>query len=217
MAGSAVSTEDGYDTPPSGVVRPLRPYVMADDDPVPAPRPVGRPAARPAPQPFARPAPPPPPPPAPPTGYSAGTPAPEAPPQEYTRSSLAVRPFLLTAGRVAGAGFAAGGGAAGPLPLETQVVSTTLGLHTLAGLTFEHHAIVDACRVPQSLAELAARLRLHLNVVRVIADDLRGAGQLAVYAPQASTAQDASVLRRVIDGLRAVPDSRGLPRDNRPA
>ncbi|MFC1410051.1 DUF742 domain-containing protein [Streptacidiphilus sp. N1-12] len=138
-------------------------------------------------------------------------------PVEATRSSLAVRPFLLTAGRVAGAGFAAGGGTGGPLPLETQVVSTSQGLSALERLTFEHHAIVDACRVPQSLAELAARLRLHLNVVRVIADDLRSAGQLTVYVPQASTAQDVSVLRRVIDGLRAVPDSRGLPRDNRPA
>ncbi|MFC1418515.1 DUF742 domain-containing protein [Streptacidiphilus cavernicola] len=162
--------------------------------------------------------PPAPPSPAPAQQSEQGPPAAAPPPPEATRSSLAVRPFLLTAGRVAGAGFAAGGGAdAGPLPLETQVVSTTLGLDALAGLTFERHAIIDACRVPQSLAELAARLRLHLNVVRVIADDLRTAGQLTVYAPQANTAQDVSVLRRVIDGLRAVPDSRGVPRDNRPA
>jgi hypothetical protein len=202
MVGSVRTTEDGYDTPPETVVRPLRPYVMADE-PEPAPLPPAPPAPPVAP-PVAQPVP---------VAPPAPAPAPEA-----TRSSLAVRPFLLTAGRVAGAGFAAGGSAdTGPLPLETQVVSTSDGLSALAGLTFEHHAIVDACRVPQSLAELAARLRLHLNVVRVIADDLRSAGQLAVYAPQASTAQDVSVLRRVIDGLRAVPDSRGLPRDNRPA
>jgi hypothetical protein len=212
MVGSAVTTEGGYDAP-SGVVRPLRPYVMADDDPESAApyRPAAAdhvPPAQPAPPPEAVPpvpaAPPVPPPPA-------------APPPETTRSSLAIRPFLLTAGRVAGAGFAAGAGTTGPLPLETQVVSTAQGLSALGRLAFEHHAIVDACRVPQSLAELAARLRLHLNVVRVIADDLRDAGQLSVYAPQASAAQDVSVLRRVIDGLRAVPDSRGLPRDNRPA
>ena len=208
MVGSAITAEGGYDIPSAGVVRPLRPYVMADDDPVPEPR---VPTQAPAPQPptAGREVPPEQPPEAPPA-------TPPAAPPEATRSSLAVRPFLLTAGRVAGAGFAAGG-ASGPLPLETQVVSTSQGLAALGGLTFERHSIVDACRVPQSLAELAARLRLHLNVVRVIADDLRTAGQLTVYAPQADTAQDVSVLRRVIDGLRAVPDSRGVTRDNRPS
>ena len=182
MVGSAATTEGPYGSPQ---VRPLRPYVMADDPP-PPPLPA-TPVAEPEPEPE---------------------PAP-VPALEPTRSSLAVRPFLLTTGRVAGAA---------ELPLETQVVATSDGLAALPGLTFEQHAIVAACRVPLSLAELAARLRLHLNVVRVIAGDLRTARQLAVYVPQASTAQDVSVLRRVIDGLRAVPDSRGLPRDSdRPA
>ncbi|MGI5349187.1 DUF742 domain-containing protein [Streptomyces sp. CA-250714] len=120
----------------------------------------------------------------------------------------AIRPFLLTAGRVSGSG------AATPLPVETQIVATSAGLSALASLTFEQHDIVAACRRPQSVAELAARLRLHLNVVRVLADDLRAAGHLAVHVPNARTAQDISVLRRVIDGLRAVPDSRGSLRDS---
>ncbi|KUO18797.1 DUF742 domain-containing protein [Streptomyces dysideae] len=119
----------------------------------------------------------------------------------------AIRPFLLTAGRVSG------GGSGPPMPVETQVVSTSDGLSVLRSLTFEHHDIVAACRRPQSVAELAARLRLHLNVVRVLAEDLCAAGHLAVYRPNARTAQDLSVLRRVIDGLRAVPDSRGSLRD----
>jgi hypothetical protein len=121
----------------------------------------------------------------------------------------AIRPFLLTAGRVAG------GDAAPSIPIETQVVATAAGLLALDTLAFEHRDIVAACRQPQSLAEIAARLRLHLNVVRVLADDLRAAGQLSVYVPNARTAQDASVLRRVIDGLRAVPDSQGVLRDSR--
>jgi hypothetical protein len=50
-------------------------------------------------------------------------------------------------------------------------------------------------------------------VVRVIADDLRAQGRLRVYVPRANAAQDASVLRRVIDGLRTVPDSRGFLRE----
>jgi hypothetical protein len=87
------------------------------------------------------------------------------------------------------------------------------GHAVLHSLTFEHHDIIAACRRPQSVAELAAGLRLHLNVVRVLAEDLRAAGHLAVHRPNAGTAQDLSVLRRVIDGLRAVPDSRGTLRD----
>ncbi|WP_033321388.1 DUF742 domain-containing protein [Streptomyces yerevanensis] len=119
-----------------------------------------------------------------------------------------IRPFLLTAGRVSGRGTAP------PIPIETQVVSTSTGLSVLRTLTFEHHDIIAACRRPQSVAELAAQLRLHLNVVRVLAEDLCAAGHLAVHRPNAGTAQDLSVLRRVIDGLRAVPESRGTLRNS---
>lgn len=120
----------------------------------------------------------------------------------------AVRPFLVTAGRVADAGRDRA------MPLETQVVATAAGLDALGRLSFERHDIVAACRLPQSLAELAARLRLHLNVVRVLAEDLREAGQLAVHVPDAEATHDASVLRRLIDGLRAIPDSRGVSSDS---
>ncbi|MGW2930571.1 DUF742 domain-containing protein [Streptomyces sp. NPDC055722] len=119
----------------------------------------------------------------------------------------AVRPFLVTAGRVAPTASGR------PVPVETQVVATTEGLEALDRLSFEQHDIVAACRQPQSIAEIAARLRLHLNVVRVLAEDLRAAGQLTVYVPHTDVTHDASVLRRVIDGLRAIPDSRGVLRD----
>ena len=195
---SAAPAEGAQGSPQAGAVRPLRPYVMADD---PEPPPAPEPAAPVAPAVPAAPA------------VPVETDAPPGEPPSG-RNSLALRPFLLTAGRVAGS---SSGSSDPPLPLETQVVATAEGLAALDGLAFERQAIVAACRVPQSLAELAARLRLHLNVVRVIAGDLHSARQLAVYVPQASTAQDVSVLRRVIDGLRAVPDSRGLPRGNRPA
>jgi hypothetical protein len=122
-------------------------------------------------------------------------------PDEPVGRAPAIRPFLLTAGRVSG-----GGSAGPPLPLETQVVSTAAGLSALPSLTFERHDIVAACRRPQSVAELAARLGLHLNVVRVLTDDLCAADYLAIHRPNARTVQDVSVLRRVIDGLRAVPD-----------
>ena len=119
----------------------------------------------------------------------------------------AVRPFLVTSGRVAGA-------RSGPqIPVETQIVATAAGLEQLDLLSFERHDIVAACRRPQSVAEVAARLRLHLNVVRVLAEDLRSSGLLSVHVPRADTARDLSVLRRVIDGLRSIPDSRGTLRD----
>ncbi|MFE1753791.1 DUF742 domain-containing protein [Streptomyces anandii] len=123
------------------------------------------------------------------------------------RPAPAVRPFLVTAGRVAPTASGR------PVPVETQVVATAAGLAALDGLAFERHDIVAACRRPQSIAELAARLRLHLNVVRVLAEDLRAAGQLTVHVPDSGATHDAAVLRRVIDGLRAIPDSRGVLRD----
>ena len=120
-----------------------------------------------------------------------------------------VRPFLLTAGRIAG-----GDSLVPPIPIETQVVATRVGLAALDAFVFDQHRdILTVCREPQSLAEIAARLRMHLNVVRVLADDLRADGQLALYAPQARSNRDVTVLRRVIDGLRAVPDSRGSIRE----
>ncbi len=127
------------------------------------------------------------------------------------RPASAVRPFLVTAGRVAGAGEASSGRT---MPVETQLVATSEGLAVLDRLSFEQHDIVAACRQPQSIAEIAARLKLHLNVVRVLAEDLRTAGQLSVHVPDSGVTHDASVLRRVIDGLRALPDSRGVLRDS---
>jgi Protein of unknown function (DUF742) len=112
----------------------------------------------------------------------------------------AVRPFMVTEGRVA---------AEAGLPVETQVVATTEGLSALGALAFERRAIVEACGTPLSLAEVAVRLRLHLNVVRVLAGDLRASRLLAVHVPRAGTSSDIDVLRRVIDGLRAIPTSVG--------
>jgi len=123
---------------------------------------------------------------------------PDGEPEPVDRAP-AIRPFLLTAGRVADADNA--------LPFETQVVTTAEALAVLDTLSFEPLAIVSVCRQPQSLAEIAAHLRLHLNVVRVLAEDLRVKGHLAVYEPDTGTAQDPSILQRVIDGLLAIPDS----------
>ncbi|MFE1441221.1 DUF742 domain-containing protein [Streptomyces sp. NPDC058739] len=140
-------------------------------------------------------------------GTPDGARAGEVPP-EPVGPVAAVRPFLVTAGRVAPDAQGR------PMPVETQVVATAEGLAALDRLSFERHDIVAACRRPQSIAEIAARLRLHLNVVRVLAEDLRTAGQLTVHLPDTAAVHDSSVLRRVIEGLRAIPDSRGVLRDS---
>ena len=112
----------------------------------------------------------------------------------------AVRPFLLTEGRVLGEEAA--------LPMESQLVATPEALQTVGQLAFERRAIIEACRVPLSLAELAARLGLHLNVVRVLVGDLHKSNLLTVHVPRPG-GSDLDVLQRVINGLRAIHTSPG--------
>lgn len=116
-------------------------------------------------------------------------------------SVSAVRPFLVTDGRV--------GTSDATLPMETQVVAAAGALTDGAPLAFERRAIIEACRTPLSLAELASRLGLHLNVVRVLVGDLRTTRHLTVHVPRAAGISDMDVLRRVIDGLRAIHTTSG--------
>ena len=120
---------------------------------------------------------------------------------DHAEPVSAVRPFLLTEGRVLAPDSA--------LPMETQLVATPEALQLVSQLAFERRAILDACRVPLSLAELAARLGLHLNVVRVLVGDLHNRNLLTVHIPHAAGSSDLDILRRVIDGLRAIHTSPG--------
>jgi hypothetical protein len=106
-----------------------------------------------------------------------------------------LRPFLLTAGRVAGPGSIA---------IETQVVATDRGRVASSELGFECRDIVAACEDPLSVAEIAARLSLHLGVVRVLVGDLSAEGHLSVHLPNADAPTDVDTLLRVIHGLRAI-------------
>lgn len=128
-------------------------------------------------------------------------------PSDTAEPVSAVRPFLLTEGRVVAEEQS--------LPMETQLVATPEALAQLdeAHLAFERRAIIETCRVPVSLAELAARLRLHLNVVRVLVGDLHTRQLLTVHVPRAAGSSDLDILRRVIDGLRAIHTSGGPGHD----
>jgi Protein of unknown function (DUF742) len=107
----------------------------------------------------------------------------------------ALRPFLLTSGRVA---------AETSVAIETQVVATELGGTSATALTFERRDIVTLCAEPVSIAEIAARLRLHVGVVKVLVGDLSAEGYLVAYLPNADAPQDVDTLLRVIRGLRAI-------------
>lgn len=106
-----------------------------------------------------------------------------------------LRPFLLTAGRVAGQDSIA---------IETQVVTTDVGRTASTALGFECRDILALCDDPLSVAEIAAQLSLHLGVVRVLVGDLSAGGHLSVYLPNADASTDVDTLLRVIRGLRAI-------------
>ena len=103
------------------------------------------------------------------------------------------RPFLITSGRTR---------AAVAVPLESQVLTTPTGLRERHRLSFEYRELVDLCRSPLALAEVAARLRLHLGVVRVLVGDLAQQRLVELHEPVAGTLPDVATILRVIDGLR---------------
>jgi hypothetical protein len=105
-----------------------------------------------------------------------------------------LRPFVITAGRTDGADPAIG--------METQV--TVNPAAAPMRLSPEMRAIVALCGEPLSVAEISARLRLHLGVTRILVGDLRAAGQLDVQVLDAETTPDPETILRVIRGLRAI-------------
>jgi hypothetical protein len=116
-------------------------------------------------------------------------------PADAVAEGAALRPFLLTAGRVAGQDSIA---------IETQVITTDRGRTAAHDLGYERRDIVSLCGSPLSVAEIAARLSLHLAVVRVLVGDLSADGHLSVYLPNTDASTDVDTLLRVIRGLRAI-------------
>jgi hypothetical protein len=121
---------------------------------------------------------------------AAAQPAPPVPDEEPEAGGL--RPFVLTSGRVRGHDP--------HLDLHTQVTARTV---STGGLTTEQRAIVELCAAPMSIAEISARLRLHLGVTKILVGDLRAAGYLDVHAVDTGIPNDPDTILRVIHGLRA--------------
>jgi hypothetical protein len=115
----------------------------------------------------------------------------EQPPVDEQTTTL--RPFVITSGRTDGADPDIG--------METQVTVNHAAVPVR--LSPEMRAIVALCGEPHSVAEISARLRLHLGVTRILVGDLRAAGQLDVHVLDNDT-PDPETIMRVIRGLRAI-------------
>jgi hypothetical protein len=117
-----------------------------------------------------------------------------------------VRPYAMTRGRTRSA-------AEDRLDLIALIVAESragalddaLGASVDHTLSPEHIHIVDLCRTPQSVAELAAELDLPVGVIRVFIGDLIDADLVRVSRPvPPAELPDESILREVINGLRAL-------------
>ncbi|MDX1448018.1 MAG: DUF742 domain-containing protein [Acidimicrobiia bacterium] len=109
-----------------------------------------------------------------------------------------VRPYAITGGRT---------DVDLDLGLETQIESTPKGLASQARYRWEAARVIEACRRPQALVEVAARLDLPIGVVRVVVADLEKDGAIAVQRPVAedlTTASYTDLLERVLEGIRSL-------------
>lgn len=106
-----------------------------------------------------------------------------------------VRPYAVTRGRTMGTGH--------DLDMLTVVV-TAGSAPTLRRAEPEYSEIIRMCRVPLSVVEVSATLKLPLVVTKILVGDLIGEGQLNFRAPAQTEAgpADLNVLRAVLDGIR---------------
>jgi Protein of unknown function (DUF742) len=111
---------------------------------------------------------------------------------ERTRPRLA-RPYAVVGGRTESS--------QPKLAVETLVSTTGVGVTSLGALALESREIAMLCRTPQSLAEVAARLRLPYGVARVLVGDLVGSGVVTVYGHVDDGPSD-ETLEKVLDALR---------------
>jgi len=122
-------------------------------------------------------------------GARSGT---DADDDEDVADETLVRPFVITGGRTRHATV--------HLRVEALVVWTQL--EPPSGLQFEHAAILDTCRQPVSVAEVAARIAVPLGVAQILVGDLADAGLVRVH--EATPNAPPALLLRMIDAVRAL-------------
>jgi hypothetical protein len=106
-----------------------------------------------------------------------------------------VRPYALTRGRTRPSGE--------PLDL-IAIITAVRGVEVdPASLDPEHLAVLRLCRLPASVADLAADLDLPLGVVRILLGDLQESSLVAIHHPiPPARLPDVQILKEVVDGLR---------------
>lgn len=106
-----------------------------------------------------------------------------------------VRPYALTRGRTRPTGEA--------LDLIALVTAVRGVEVNPTGLDPEHLALLRMCRLPASVADLAADLDLPVGVVQILLADLRERSLIHVHHPTLpARLPDPRILREVADGLR---------------
>jgi hypothetical protein len=91
------------------------------------------------------------------------------------------------------------------LEIETLVSANDQGHHSAGMLQAEHQHIVELCRSPRSVAEVAALMRIPLGVAKVLLGDLAERGLVDVHLTATSGGADMpdlGLMERVLSGLR---------------
>lgn len=109
-----------------------------------------------------------------------------------------VRPYAITGGRT---------DVDLDIDFEAQIESTAKGIASQSRYRWEAARVIDACRRPLALVEIAAVLELPVGVVRVVVADLEQDGAIGVHRPTAENLDSASytdLLERVLEGIRSL-------------
>ncbi|HLQ55712.1 MAG TPA: DUF742 domain-containing protein [Streptosporangiaceae bacterium] len=106
-----------------------------------------------------------------------------------------VRPYALTRGRTRPTGES--------LDLIALVTAIRGARPDPFDLDPEHFEVLRLCRLPASVADIAADLDLPLGVVRILISDLRDRSLIRIHHPiPPARLPDPRILREVVDGLR---------------
>jgi hypothetical protein len=85
------------------------------------------------------------------------------------------------------------------------IVTTVGGSFEPLDLIPEHRAVLSLCRLPTPVADIAAHLKLPLNITRVILGDLRREGFVTIERPRpVAQTIDERIYREVLHGLRSL-------------
>ena len=84
------------------------------------------------------------------------------------------------------------------------IITAVRGAHPdPSSLDPEHLEVLRLCRLPTSVADIAADLDLPLGVVRILLGDLRERSLVSIHNPiPPARLPDVQVLKEVVDGLR---------------